>query len=161
MNTATGTIEICAAERRSQVEALQGLFMEYAQSLGHKPCFQSFKNEVSGLPSPYAGPRGLLLLALCDGERTGCVAMRELFPLIAEMKRLYVRPQYRDQSLGQTLARRIIDEARELGQRKICLNTIESLMPIAVAIYRAMGFVEIAPYDSHPVEGAMYMELLL
>jgi ribosomal protein S18 acetylase RimI-like enzyme len=39
------------------------------------------------------------------------------------------------------------------------LDTIEPLMKSAVAMYRSMGFREIAPYCANPVAGALYMEL--
>lgn len=80
---------------------------------------------------------------------------------ICEMKRLYLRPRFRGKGLGRILAERIIAEAREMGYKYMRLDTVEPVMKDAVAMYRRLGFREIAPYCTNPVAGAMYMELEL
>ncbi len=77
------------------------------------------------------------------------------------MKRLYLRPQFRGKGLGRALAETIIDEARKIGYRRMRLDTVEPIMKDAVAMYRRLGFKEIAPYRPNPIEGALYMELKL
>jgi ribosomal protein S18 acetylase RimI-like enzyme len=80
---------------------------------------------------------------------------------ICEMKRLYLRPQFRGKGLGRVLADRIIGEARRIGYRRMRLDTVEPVMKDAVGMYRRIGFREISPYCANPVAGALYMELLL
>jgi ribosomal protein S18 acetylase RimI-like enzyme len=77
------------------------------------------------------------------------------------MKRLYLRPRFRGIGLGRALADRIIGEARQVGYRRMRLDTVEPVMKDAVEMYRKLGFKEIAPYRSNPIAGAMYMELEL
>lgn len=77
------------------------------------------------------------------------------------MKRLYVQPQFRGKGLGKALAEHVIVEAREIGYEKLRLDTVEPVMRTAVAMYRQLGFREIAPYRPNPIEGALYMELEL
>lgn len=77
------------------------------------------------------------------------------------MKRLYVRSQFRRHGLGKVLAERIIAEARQIGYTRLRLDTVEPKMKAAVAMYRQLGFTEIAPYRPNPIEGALYMELKL
>ena len=77
------------------------------------------------------------------------------------MKRLYVRPQYRGKGLGRELSEKIIAEARQLGCKKLRLDTVEPIMKTAVAMYRQLGFREIPPYRQNPIAGALYMELQL
>lgn len=77
------------------------------------------------------------------------------------MKRLYLRPQFRGQGAGRSLAERILEEARKTGYRKIRLDTVEPVMKDAVAMYRKLGFKEVAPYRANPIAGALYMELQL
>jgi putative acetyltransferase len=153
--------EICQAEPPEQFEAVRELFMEYAQSLGFSLCFQSFDQELAGLPGDYAPPRGRLLLATLEGTPAGCVALHKLDQEVCEMKRLYVRPQCRGKGLGRALAERIIADAGEIGYKQLRLDTVEPIMQDAVAMYRTLGFHEIAPYRENPIEGALYMELQL
>ncbi len=124
-------------------------------------CFQNFDKELAELPGDYAAPQGRLLLAYYEGRAAGCIALRELEAETCEMKRLYVRPEFRGRSLGRTLADRIVREAREIGYRRMRLDTVEPVMKDAVAMYRRMGFREIAAYRANPIAGALYMELEL
>lgn len=149
------------AESPEQIAQARELFLEYANSLGFSLCFQSFDQELASLPGDYAPPEGRLLLAAINGDPAGCVALHNLEADICEMKRLYVRPQYRGKGLGRELAEKIIAEARQLGYKKLRLDTVEPVMKAAVAMYRQLGFRDIQPYRQNPIEGALYMELQL
>ena len=137
------------------------LFLEYAQSLGFSLCFQSFDKELAGLPGDYAPPDGRLLLVKYDGETAGCVALHSFRPGTCEMKRLYLRPKFRGKGLGRAMAERVISEARTIGYQRMRLDTVEPVMKDAVALYRRLGFKQIAPYRPNPMAGTMYMELEL
>ncbi len=154
-------LKISQAKSPAQLAQARELFLEYAQSLGFSLCFQNFEEEVGGLPGKYAPPRGRLLLSECDGHLAGCVALRMIDEQICEMKRLYVRPQFRGKGLGRTLAERIIAEARQIGYARMRLDTVEPIMKGAVTMYRGIGFREIPPYCENPIAGALYMELEL
>jgi putative acetyltransferase len=149
---------VTQAESASQISHTRELFLEYAQSLGFSLCFQSFDQELAGLPGEYASPDGRLLLAEYEGELIGCVALHRLAPGICEMKRLYLRPKFRGKGLGRALAEAVIAEARGIGYQRMRLDTVEPMMKSAVALYRLLGFKEIAPYRPNPIAGAMYME---
>jgi len=137
------------------------LFLEYAQSLGFSLCFQNFETELAHLPGDYAPPGGRLLLAEYEGQLAACVALHKLDADICEMKRLYLRPQFRGRGLGRILADRILAEARQIGYRRMRLDTVEPVMKDAVAMYRKLGFKEIPAYRPNPNAGTLYMELLL
>src|SRR5579863_3713291 len=148
-------------ESPEQIAQARELFLEYAQSLGFSLCFQNFDKELAELPGEYAPPAGRLLLAEFEGQLAACVALHELDSGICEMKRLYLRPQFRGHGLGRVLAERIIAEARQIGYERMRLDTVEPVMKDAVAMYRKLGFMEIAPYRPNPNPGALYMELRL
>ncbi len=149
------------AESPIQIAQIRELFLEYEKSLGFSLCFQSFDKELAGLPGDYAPPDGRLLLAENDGQPAGCIALHKIETGICEMKRLYLRPQFRGKGLGRLLAHRIIEEARVIGYQRMRLDTVEPVMKDAVAMYRKLGFREIDPYRTNPIPGALYMELLL
>jgi putative acetyltransferase len=152
---------ISQAESPAQIAAVRELFLEYAESLSFSLCFQNFDKELSELPGDYVPPDGRLLLAEYEGQLAGCVALHKLEPGICEMKRLYLRPQFRGKRLGGALAHRIIGEARAIGYRRMRLDTVEPVMKDAVAMYRRLGFKDITSYRANPIAGAMYMELEL
>ncbi len=152
---------VAQAESPAQIALARELFLEYAQSLGFSLCFQNFDQELAGLPGDYAPPDGRLLLAAHQGQLAGCVALHKIEPGTCEMKRLYLRPQFRGRGLGRALADRIITEARQIGYQRMRLDTVEPVMKDAVAMYHVIGFQEIEPYRSNPIAGALYMELQL
>jgi ribosomal protein S18 acetylase RimI-like enzyme len=148
------------ATSRAQLAVVRELFLEYAASLEISLCFQNFEQELAGLPGKYASPSGRLLLASDADQPAGCVAIRPLDPGACEMKRLYVRPGWRRQGLGRTLALAIIAAAREIGFDRMRLDTLAS-MTAAIALYRSLGFQRIPPYYDNPSESAVFMELHL
>ncbi|HXZ78575.1 MAG TPA: GNAT family N-acetyltransferase [Terriglobales bacterium] len=152
-------LRIFQTESASHIAEARELFLEYANSLGFSLCFQSFEQELAELPGKYAPPQGRLLLAQLDDRTAGCVGMRPLEPGLCEMKRLYVRRDFRGNGIGRALAEVLIAQAQAIGYGRMRLDTVESMMGPAVAMYRALGFYEIPPYTANPVEGATFMEL--
>ena len=160
-NSAVKEFSLVQAESPAQIAQARELFLEYATSLGFSLCFQNFDKELAELPGDYAPPDGRLLLAELKGELAGCVALHSLEASICEMKRLYLRPNFRGKGLGRTLAEAILNQARKIGYHRMRLDTVGPVMKDAVAMYRKLGFREIAPYRPNPMSGTLYMELEL
>jgi GNAT superfamily N-acetyltransferase len=153
--------EITPASTAKQVEEARSLFREYEAWLGMSLCFQSFEEEVEGLPGKYAPPGGRLYIAYVDGEPAGCIALREIAPGVCEMKRLFLRESARGLGLGVQLIEQVIADAREIGYGKMRLDTYPPKMGRAVSLYEAHGFYEIPPYYDNPHAGVLYMEKTL
>jgi putative acetyltransferase len=153
-------IEIGEVTSADHLEIAHALFREYQQALGVDLSFQDFETELRTLPGDYVRPRGLLVLALDGGDAAGCIALRPFADDLCEMKRLYVRPAYRKDGLGQQLAQHVISHARAGGYRRMVLDTLPT-MGGAQRLYERMGFREIAPYRYNPIEGTRFLGLEL
>lgn len=153
-------MKIIQAVNKNQITKVKELFLEYAKSLDFELCFQDFDKELEQLPGFYAPPDGRLFLAEFDGITAGCIALRKFRDGVCEMKRLYVRPQFRGNDIGKKLVELLIREARKIGYKKMVLDTVPT-MKTAQKLYKSLGFYKIKPYRINPVEGAVFMELVL
>jgi putative acetyltransferase len=159
----SAAVTIEEARSAEQVEQVREMFKEYAASIGFSLSFQNFDQELAELPGDYSRPNGCLLLAYVEDQAraAGCVALHRFENDICEMKRLYVRPEFRGRNIGRLLAKRVIDMARTSGYARMRLDTVSAVMQEAVALYRTLGFREIPAYRQNPMSSALYMELEL
>ena len=121
---------------------------------------QNFDVELDELEKKFGPPWGRLILCLDGDKPAACVGIKHFTDEICELKRLYVRPQYRGQALGEKLTRMMMDEAGKAGYKYMYLDTLPGLES-ALRLYRAMGFEEIAPYYQNPVPDAVYFSYRL
>ena len=143
-------MRIDRAQSETEIQQVRELFAEYVAWLGINLCFQNYDQELAELPGDYAPAAGRLLLAVADdGTAAGCAALRDLGNGSCEMKRLFVRPDFRGQRLGWQLAEVILDEARAIGYARIRLDTLPGKMDQAIKMYRTLGFKPL-PLLSHP-----------
>ena len=143
------------------IAAARTLFREYEAWLGLDLCFQGFEDELRNLPGKYAIPDGRLLLAYEDDQLAGCIALRKLEDNVCEMKRLFVRDEFRGQQIGVHLIERLIADARKIGYHKMRLDTFPPKMGKAVQLYESHGFSPIPPYYDNTHDGVLFMELAL
>ncbi len=155
-------LSLTPAQTPEQLLAIRYLFQDYQADLGIDLCFQGFEQEMNGLPGAYVDPAGALLLATVNEQPAGCCAFR---PLInsdhlnaCEMKRLFVRSDFRGLGLGRRLVDAIIELAQRAGYTTMLLDTL-SEMESARALYQEVGFVETEPYYHNPIPGAHYLKL--
>jgi len=156
-------LRIEQASSAEQITLARELFLEYAKALSVDLCFQDFTRELQELPGKYAPPAGRLFLAYHSDDApneclAGCGALRPFSTEICEMKRLYIRPEFRGRGIGRALTLALITAAREIGYRALRLDTLLEMRE-AHKLYQALGFREIAAYCSNPVEGVRYLEL--
>jgi DNA-binding MarR family transcriptional regulator/GNAT superfamily N-acetyltransferase len=105
-------------------------------------------------PSDLVPPNGLLLVATLAGEPVGWGvlrhhALREGVPGWSEIKRLWVSPAVRGIGLGRRLLAELEDCAASLGAPVVRLDT-NRVLTEAIAMYRAEGYREIAPFNENP-----------
>lgn len=152
----------------SSTHQLTELIGEYMKSLPFDIAYQSPGKELEDLSSLYSHDKGgAIIVAEENGKLAGCVAVKGIEHMnpkpgvrVCEMKRLYVRPEFRGRNLGQQLANAIVKKAIELGYHKMYLDTHRVAQAVAIEMYRKMGFVECEDYHANP-EKLLCFELSL
>jgi putative acetyltransferase len=140
------------------LEVVRELFEEYSRHIGVDLCVQNFAAELAGLPNNYD-----LILVAKDGDAiAGCAGLRA-FPYkadgrVAELKRLYVRDQFRGVGLGRQLTEEMIQQASQRGYTSLRLDTL-STMTAAISMYRAMGFQEFEPERPREFPGQLFFRI--
>ena len=158
-------ITIRAAKIPKDLECIRQLLNEYAEHLKEvgveNVCFAQYEQELARLPDPYR----ILLLAFATneedaGEPAGCVLLQSIKPELTEhgmsddaceMKRLWVRPQFRRFGTGRKLVETLIDEAQREGYKAMYLDTVPQKMRDANRLYRSLGFEPTERYNRNPV----------
>lgn len=141
-----------------RMDDVRALFTEYASEIGIDLGFQGFEQELAELPGCYEAPHGVILLAEANGQLAGCVALRPMEDRIAELKRMYVRPEYRGRGIALALVPRVLRDAFERGYSRVRLDTLAS-MTAARNLYESFGFTPIEPYYDNPLPDVCYFEL--
>ncbi len=156
----TVTLRTLTADDSEAIEQVRQYFRNYAAWLGVDLSYQNFEQEMALLPGAYSAPQGRLFFAEVDGCPAGCVGVRPLPESdgLCEMKRLYVSPEARGQGVGAALAMAAIKAAKEIGYKKLMLDTLPN-MRMAVKLYRELGFTEAPAYYQTPIEGTMFLTL--
>jgi putative acetyltransferase len=159
-------VEIRLAASPEDVCRVCELWREYWDSFGLPIDFQGFGQELAGLPGAYGAEGGAILLGVHrlgggqQEEPVGAIALRRLDQTAGEVKRLYLRSQFRGRGWGKRLLEAAIDQARALGYERLFADTLP-VMTDALMMYERIGFERIAAYSQPPTPGAIYLKLEL
>lgn len=165
-------LTISKVEGGENLEQVRVLWLEFAGLLKerlHKYLeFSSFQEYMENyeheikhqLPGRFSPPAGCLLLAEYDNQTAGCVGLMDLGEGLCEMRRLYVKPQFRRLGIGKALAEAVIERGRALKYDAMRLNT-NAKMTGAVDLYRSLGFGDIEPYEKFDIDCMYFLELKL
>lgn len=148
------------AESPADVAAVRELWLEYWESVGLPMDFQGFGEERIGLPGVYGASGGALLLAVDNDQPAGTIALRRLDQISGEVKRLYLRPQYRGQGVAKRLLEAVIERAGALQYEWLYADTLPS-MKEALRLYAGVGFEKAEAYSHTPTPGAIYLKMRL
>lgn len=106
-------------------------------------------------------PEITFLVARCHGAAVGCGALRRLDEASAEIKRMYVRPQYRGHGVGRAVLAALEEQARSSGMHALLLETGVD-QPEALALYESRGYRRRGRYGEYRDESSsVFMEKLL
>jgi GNAT superfamily N-acetyltransferase len=113
-------------------------------------------------PQHLEGGRGAFLVARDAGRAVGCGAIRLNDRTTAEVKRMYVEPEQRGKGVGQAVLAALEAAARQLGVRRLVLET-GIYQEASLVFYRRAGFTPIdcwGEYASAPTSICMEKRLL-
>lgn len=151
-------------EAHDHIDEIKSLFSEYTAMLVLiDPSFslyldiQHYDDEAQDPAVKYAPPKGRLYLALHDGKAAGCIALRPLSDDRCELKRLYVRPEFRGNGIARMLCERILEDAQKIGYREIYLDTLPELSA-AIRLYEKLGFSYTDCYNDSPLDKTVFMK---
>ncbi len=161
-------------EEGTLLDEIRTLFREYEKELDENLCFQSFEAEVNDPLKKYGSSKGVLYIAEWNHKVAGCIALTDIsesistslnvaadasttLSTVCEMKRLYVRPQFRKHKIGKAMVEQLMKDAEQLGYRTMKLDTLKKLQP-AITLYKQYGFTETTAYYENPLPGVVYME---
>ncbi len=157
-------MKIELVEAYSHKKEVKALFSEYTDMLiEYDNDFREYLNkqhyddELENLESKYGLPYGRLYLAFCDNELAGCIALRKIDDKNCEMKRLYVKTEFRRKNIGNILINQIIEDAKYIGYKHILLDTFPFL-EVAIKLYKKLGFYEIDSYNNNPMDNLIYLK---
>lgn len=88
------------------------------------------------------------LLGVAEGQAVACGCFKRLDAQRAEVKRMFVHPQWRRRGYSEQLLRALEAWARELGVQQLLLETGRR-QPEAIALYHKLGFTPIAGYGPY------------
>ncbi len=88
----------------------------------------------------------------------GCLAWMNVCRDCCEIKRFYVRPEFRSCGLGRILLEKAIVEARDLGYHFMRLDTFP-FMEQAIRMYEKRGFYPIGKYNDNPAADAVFLQM--
>jgi GNAT superfamily N-acetyltransferase len=148
-----GKLELREAIAGTDDQAVTQLFVEYL-NWAHPKLHDEYgiddpptsPGEIAATLHAFRRPDGVLLIAEQAGQAVGVGALRRHDPMVAEVKRMFVRPQLRSRHVGSWILDRLIDEARVMGAHIVRLDTVR-FMTEAQRLYRSRGFVERPPYE--------------
>jgi ribosomal protein S18 acetylase RimI-like enzyme len=101
------------------------------------------------LPSELRAPGGSYLVGYQEDDAVAGGGVRRLGPGVAEIKRMYVRPECRSRGVARALLSALEESARALGYGVVRLDTGPKQVH-ALTLYRSVGYEEIPPYNDNP-----------
>lgn len=154
----------------SEIRELFWEYLQWANARGNEELGVNFDIETMieenmNELSIYFPPDGRLILAFEESKAAGLGCLKKLRNSIGEIKRMYIRPEYRGRGLGRGVLEALLSEARNIGYSKVRLDSAR-FMEAAHELYRSSGFQEIEPYDESEIppdfrEHWIFMEKVL
>jgi DNA-binding MarR family transcriptional regulator/GNAT superfamily N-acetyltransferase len=142
------TVDIDVVDPRSP--AAQSALRQYFGELDDR--FRSGFDPDAGSAADVAAmraPDGAFLVMRSDHETVGCGGVQRIDDGTAEIKRMWIHPDWRGLGLGGRMLTRLEAVGRTLGRTRVVLDTNETLTE-AIAMYERAGYHPIERYSDNP-----------
>ena len=174
-------IELVAVDDAATREAARDLIAEYLRWIaGVAAASYGLSFDVDAMVASdiedrakFYPPSGRFYVIRREDVSVGVGCLKRITPSVAEIQRMYVQPHVRGVGAGRLLLQQLLSDARAIGYEVVRLESLKFLSA-AHALYKSVGFAEIAPYAENsmtkyqPLEtmdtyrsSAVFMELRL
>jgi GNAT superfamily N-acetyltransferase len=102
-------------------------------------------------PSDFDPPAGVFLVGYVNGQGVACGGLRIIEPGAAEIKRMYVRPEFRGLGFGREILKALETRARAAGYLECRLET--GTQQPAATLYETDGYVACEPFGVRLLDG--------
>ena len=107
--------------------------------------------------SDFAPPKGKIFIAQNSNQTVGTASIKKIRPNTAEIKRMYVNPEYQGNGIGNLLLENVIEEAKRMGAKEIFLDSPPPFKP-AHQLYKKYGFEIFQEYPEVAIPSELKVE---
>lgn len=150
------TIELVAVDNAATRDAARDLIAEYlrwiasAAAASYGLSFDIDAMVTSDIEdrAKFYPPSGRFYIVRREDANVGVGCLKRISTSVAEIQRMYVQPHVRGVGAGRLLLQQLLTDARAIGYAAVRLESLKFLSA-AHALYKSVGFAEIAPYDEN------------
>ncbi len=121
-------------------QSVQNLVFSVLREYGLEPDLAETDRDIADIEANYTNRGGVFeLLETSGGELVGTVGLYPVHAETVELRKMYFAPQMRGRGIGRQTLQRMVETARNLGFRRIYLETA-TVLKEAVHLYENFGF---------------------
>ncbi len=154
------TIRIEIASSPADFAAGAALILEYRSEFYDILRLQNIDKELQELEERYSPPNSRFFLLKEQNKAVACAILKRFSEEAVELKRMFITPEARGKGYGRALLKHTIQNAKDLGFRRMVLDT-EPVMASAIQLYEKYGFQKRDAYYNSPLPNVIFYELQL
>lgn len=143
----------------SDSSSVKELVFSVLAEYGLRPDPAGVDSDLDDIEGSYIAPGGHFeLIEDRDGNLLGTVGLFSFGEGVVELRKMYFLPSLRGRGIGKLTLNRMIDLARELGFRRMTLETA-SVLKEAIGLYQSFGFRDMPDSHSDRCDRAFFLDL--
>lgn len=140
-------------------ERVQNLVFGVLREYGLEPETDGIDRDLSDIETHYIKRGGLF--EVIEDEKGNLLGTVGLYPIddeTIELRKMYFAKDFRGQGFGKKTLKRMIEKGKELGFKKIYLETA-SVLKEAIGLYEKFGFESVNEMHTPRCDRAFFMNL--